>query len=226
MEKYISLAEEAAKKISDMISDGTYKPGSRLPNEEQLTKILDISRTSVREAVKILITNGILEIKRGVGTFVSENPKNKYNPFSIIHSSDKKRDVMETLELRLILEPAIVKEVFYNATEKDLDQLFEIEALCRKKILAGEEYADLDLKFHEALAKAAHNIVYEKLVPILHSSIIITQHSAPDLNRTKEYAENALIYHEKIISCIKEKDVIGAVIASETHVYNAYILLK
>ena len=226
MEKYISLAEEIAKKISDMVSSGKYKAGSKLPNEEQLAKTLGVSRTSIREAVKILTAINILEIKRGVGTFVSESTHHSYDPFNMVHSSNRKRDTEEALELRLILEPAIIEEIFFNATEKDLNEIYELEAICRQKIIAGESYADFDLNFHEALAKASHNVVYEKLVPLLHSSIVMLQHSAKDLNKTREYADNALVYHEKIVQCIKNKDIIGAKLASETHLYNALCFLN
>ena len=86
LSKYISLAEETAEKLKRMILDEKiYKPGERLPNESGLSEILQVSRTSIREAVKILIAGNILEIRRGVGTFVKENPGMASNLFDMIY---------------------------------------------------------------------------------------------------------------------------------------------
>ena len=226
MEKYVSLAEETAKKISDMVKDGIYPPAKQLPNETELANILGVSRTSIREAVKILITSNVLVIKRGVGTFVCEVPNSNYDPFNIAHSSDRRRDAIEALELRLLIEPAMIEDIFHTATEEELEEIYRIETLCKEKILAGEDYKELDLNFHEAIAKAAHNSIYEKLVPLLHYSILIIQHSAKDINKSAEFGENASIYHEKIVDCIRKKDIFGARLFSEIHIYNALQLLN
>ena len=71
------LSDKTADRIYDMIKEkDAFAPGDKLPNEIELSKILGVSRTTLREAVKILVTAGILEIKRGKGTFVSENAEN------------------------------------------------------------------------------------------------------------------------------------------------------
>lgn len=226
MDKYVSLAEETAKALGDMIRNGIYQPGDRLPNEQQLADSLGVSRTSIREAVKILIASNVLFIKRGVGTFVSESPNNGYDPFNMIHSHNKKTDAIEALELRLLLEPAMIENMFHVATVSELEEIYKIEEQCRKKIEKGEAYLDLDLKFHEAIARATHNKIYEQLFPVLHSSIVIIQHSARDINRTNEFADNAHIYHAKIVECIKNNDVVGAALYSQAHVYNALTILR
>ena len=69
------LSSKIAEELAEIIFEGKkYKPGEKLPTERQLSEMLGASRTSIREASKQLEARGILTVKRGVGTFVSENP--------------------------------------------------------------------------------------------------------------------------------------------------------
>lgn len=227
MGKYISLAEETAEKLKHMILiDETYKSGDRLPNENSLSQMLGVSRTSIREAVKILIAGNVLEIKRGIGTFVKENPGMASNLFDMIYLSDKKQDLSDSLNLRLILEPAMVRATITNATENELDEIARYEKLCRETALADGKYFEYDVKFHEALAIGSHNKIFEQLTPFLHQSILIINHSARDEKIVKSFRENAVKYHKKILDCILEKDYEGAVIYSKIHVYTAMKIMN
>ncbi len=219
---YISLAEETAEKLKNMIlAEEIYKPGEKLPNESNLASLLNVSRTSIREAVKILIAGNILEIKRGVGTFVKENPGLASNLFDMIYLNDKKQDLKDSLDLRLILEPAMIKATIDFATEEELESIFYYEKLCREACLSGEPYKELDTKFHKALATASHNKIFEQLTPLLHQSITIIHNSIKDKKIIDSFTENAVIYHKKITECIKERDYAGAELYSRIHVYNA-----
>ena len=225
--KYISLAEETAEKLKRMImNEEIYKPGERLPNESNLSEILKVSRTSIREAVKILIAGNILEIRRGVGTFVKENPGMASNLFDMIYLSDKKQDLKDSLNLRLILEPSMIKNTIDFVTEDELEEICRYEELCRDACLMGKNYYEYDAKFHEALACASHNKIFEQLTPLLHQSIIIINHSRKDERIINSFRENAVIYHKKIVDCIKERDYVGAEVYSRIHVYNAMKIMN
>jgi len=225
--KYVSLAEETAEKLKYMIlTEEVYKPGERLPNESNLSDMLEVSRTSIREAVKILIAGNILEIRRGVGTFVKDNPGMSSNLFDMIYLSDKKRDLKDSLNLRLILEPAMIKNTINLATADELEKIFFYEEECRNALINDESYFELDTKFHEALAMSSHNKIFEQLTPLLHQSISIINHSIKDEAIISAFSENALIYHKKIIDCIKNKDIVGAEIYTRIHVYNALKIMN
>lgn len=227
MGKYISLAEETAEKLKEMILvNKTYSPGDRLPNEAQLSEMLKVSRTSIREAVKILIAGNILEIRRGIGTFVKENPGSSSNLFDMIYLSDKKQDLKDSLNLRLILEPAMIKNTIDMATKSEFEKIAYYEEKCRDECLVGNKYFEYDVKFHEAVAAASHNKIFEQLTPFLHQSITIIGKSMKDENIVNAFRENAVIYHKKIMDCIKEKDYLGAEIYSRIHVYNAIKIMK
>ena len=74
MAKSKMLADSTAQRISKMIDDdGRFQPGDKLPNENEFSAELGVSRSTLREAIRILTTNGVLEIQRGKGTFVTAN---------------------------------------------------------------------------------------------------------------------------------------------------------
>ena len=227
LSKYISLAEETAGKLKDMIIvNKIYSPGDRMPNESQLSEMLKVSRTSIREAVKILIAENILEIRRGIGTFVKENPGSSSNLFDMIYLSDKKQDLKDSLNLRLILEPSMIKNTINMATKSELEKIAYYEEKCREECFAGNSYFEYDVKFHEAIATASHNKIFEQLTPFLHQSISIIGKSMKDEKIRNAFRENAVIYHKKIMDCIKEKDYLGAEIYSKIHVYNAIKIMN
>lgn len=88
---FIPISQIIANQISDMIFlEKKYNPNDKLPNENKLAEELGVSRTTIREAVKILVANGILTIERGRGTFVTANPGMHNDPFGISYLEDKK----------------------------------------------------------------------------------------------------------------------------------------
>ena len=232
MKKYISLAENAAENLRQMILFGdTYKPGDQLPNEAKLSEMLNVSRTSVREAVKILIAENILEIHRGVGTFVKNNIGSSSNKFDMFYMNNKKQDLKDSLQLRFIIEPAMIRSCIENATVEELNKIYEMEEKCRTAACSDNgfnsgAFSEYDLEFHKALAKATHNQVFEQLTPLLHQSISIIRKSAKDADITQALMDNAVINHKLIVECIKKKDYEGAKIYSETHVYNTCRLME
>lgn len=89
--EFIPVSQVIAGRIKDMIFlEKKYMPNDRLPNEYDLSAQLGVSRTSLREAIKILAANGILTIKRGSGTFVTATTDNSNDPFGIAYLEDKK----------------------------------------------------------------------------------------------------------------------------------------
>lgn len=89
--EFIPVSNMIADRIRDMIFlEKKYVSGDKLPNEYELSSMLGVSRTSLREAIKILAANGTLTIKRGSGTFVSENSSTSADIFSMKYLEDKK----------------------------------------------------------------------------------------------------------------------------------------
>ena len=83
-----TLSAIVANKIENQIICGNWQVGSQIPPEQELMQVFDVSRITVREAIKTLVANGVLVIRRGVGTFVSETPGRQPDPFGFAYAED------------------------------------------------------------------------------------------------------------------------------------------
>ena len=230
MNTFVSLSEETANKLLHMIViEKIFPPGSRLPSETDLSKILSVSRTSLREAVKILISNNVLEIKRGVGTFVTISPSVSAGTFWDTNLEDcykeNKHIALEALKIRLLIEPSMIKSSVLNATEKEKQLIYKYEEKCRTLILEKKDYTFEDHLFHKSIAAASHNSTYKKLIPVLHTSIAIILRSKDFKATAKMSADNALIHHQKMAEAIRDGDITGAELATKTHLHTSIKIL-
>ena len=116
----VLLSEKVAANIKELIVKNQYKPGSKLPNEMELAGQLNVSRSTVREAIKILMSKNILVIKRGRGTYVCERPGVATDPLGVTFMN-KKDLLLYLFETRLLIEPAISELAAIRATEKNLE---------------------------------------------------------------------------------------------------------
>ncbi len=203
-----TIVENIINKLMEMIAKGELRPGSALPSERDLASMLNVSRTSVREAVKALSYNGILEVKPGSGTYLTEQAlsrplSQKAGVESLIlkHRSD----YWEVVEARRILEVEISVLTAERATP---DTIAEMEdcILHMRELLeqeAYEEYTLEDMSFHNMIARSCMNDylyrAYSDLYPIF-----------VDLSRLGEKVSNrhwpAYEQHVGILDAIKSGD--------------------
>lgn len=212
------LSREIADKISHMIiNEKKYLPSEKLPNERTFAESLGVSRTSIREAIKILAAKGILTVKRGVGTYVSENPGITLDPLGLSHLKDKKRLLREWFEVRLVLEPEAVKWVVLRATDEEIDEIVAAEKKIRELIEKGEDYTKADQHFHSTLSKATHNEIISRFIPTIEQSINEAIAVSQEGDWFNKSTENALRYHYEIVKFIKMRDEKGASLAMRYH---------
>lgn len=216
---FIPISQMVANQISDMIFlQEKYKSGDKLPNENKLAEELGVSRTTIREAVKTLVANGILKIERGRGTFVTEKPGAQYDPFGISYLEDKKKLVHNWFEMRLVLEPANVRFVVERASDEEIKEIVAYERKAAELILAGKPYAQADQQFHTAIAKATHNSVIELMLPAIEASISDAINTAVYVGTGELASQNALANHRIIASFIEKRDADGAALAMYYHI--------
>lgn len=224
-----SLTDDIVKELNNKIFiSKEYQPNSKLPNERELADELNVSRNSIREAIKILEAKGIVEIKRGRGTFVSSTP-GMIDPFEFLKIQDKKRHLWNLFEVRLIFEPGVAKFAAERATDKEIE---EIEYYCKLGVRLAkneEDYSESDKKFHLAIAKSAHNEVIDRFVPSIHESISEI-HSIYPVSLSKSWKRvlrnNLIESHESILTFIKLKDALGAEKAMKYHLIRTLNDLK
>ncbi len=104
-----SLAEQVADQINQVIIDQNINAGEKLPNEFELAARLNVGRSTIREAVKLLVARNCLEIRRGKGTFVVEKPGQIEDPLGFAYVKDKITLAVDLMELRLQLEPWVAQ---------------------------------------------------------------------------------------------------------------------
>ena len=108
-EKKTKLSEQIAGTLYEMIAERSrYVPGSKLPNENELSEELGVSRTTLREAISFLVAQGVLEIHRGKGTFVSEKITASGLDMTDLGNLRSRGRARDLFEMRLIFEPATV----------------------------------------------------------------------------------------------------------------------
>jgi len=151
-----TLAEEVIEGILEMIMSSAVRANEAIPTEEQLTKMFKVSRTAVRDATRTLIAHGVLETRRGVGTFVRDPAPGPFRSPSPMPWLETSTVLLELLEFRMIIEPELASLAAMRATPEDLVELQRCVSGLENGITGGIKPTE-DLGFHLALAKATHN---------------------------------------------------------------------
>lgn len=151
------------KRLSDRVADDIltmimiekrFLPGEKLPNETALSAELEVSRTTLREAFCILAANGVVEIRRGLGTFVREDFR--INKKGVSSLADIKTDVRDLYEMRLIVEPEAAYYAAMRASDEEIKHILRLGQQIEDEIACGKDRTETERNFHKAIAKATH----------------------------------------------------------------------
>ena len=126
--------------------------GEKLPSEYKLAELFGVGRSTIREAVKSLVTKGVLEVKRGSGTYVRSTEMVAEDPLGLAQFEDKYRLAMELFEVRILLEPEVAAVASRNATEEEKQHIKELCDETERIYLEGKNHIPKDMEFHEAIA--------------------------------------------------------------------------
>lgn len=195
------LPQVIADKIIDLIESKELLPGQKLPSEQELMRELNVGRGTIREAIKSLVSRNIVEIRRGVGTFVAEKTGVVEDPLGFSFIDNKNKLVKDSMDVRLLLEPSIAKWAARNATDSEILEIIELSHKIEMAILNDEDYSDLDVGFHTKIAISSRNLVVKNLIPILNMNI----RSLIDVTHAV-LKEHTILSHKKIANAIKERN--------------------
>lgn len=168
-----NLAQRTADTLRAQIRSGEdYAPGSKLPNENHLSLKLGVSRTTLREAIRILVAEGLLQVQRGKGTFVTER-KDQFA--STLPSFDEKKVTLKDLyEARLIIEPAAAALACQRATDEEIEEIVRLVKATQEQFthdFNNEEIIQREIAFHDALIRASHNRFFDHFLPVVNQTI-------------------------------------------------------
>lgn len=209
------LADQIANSIQQDIISGRMKAGEKIPNEFELAEKLNVGRGTIREAVKILVSKNILEVKRGNGTFVCENPGRVEDPLGLAFHTDKIKMATDLCEMRLILEPQIAALAARRATPEEVEEIKARSNEVNKQIRNKKSHGKYDIAFHEAIARASHNQVMANVVPIIQQSVSLFIEVT-----NSELVEMTITTHEAIANAIEQHDADAAYAAMREHLMN------
>lgn len=206
-----NAAIKAYQTIRDSIRDGTYQPGAQL-REEQLAAEIGVSRTPIRDALRRLLADGLVETRRNYGTFVTD-----LTP----------AEVLEVFELRSLLEGYAARKAAENITDDELRELERLAAAM--EAISGSEderldsFSRLNSEFHLVLVRAARSRRLE---------MILTQMFQVPLVPLKQYRLDRLInidrsnrQHREIIEALRERNPAWAALRLESHLLSTRPML-
>lgn len=200
-----TLVEEVADRIREDIRSSKLTVNHKLPTEVELSQHFGVGRSTVREAIRMLVHAGILRVQQGVGTFV-EAVTGIHEPFL---KRVKRADHKDLDEVRKLLEMKIAEKAARNRTEDDMEAMVAFLELRRVAADANDLPAcvDADIHFHTSLAIASRNELltelYQTLAAQLKKWFIEQMNSTDSFVKTQEL-------HEKLLDCVKKKDSAGA----------------
>jgi GntR family transcriptional repressor for pyruvate dehydrogenase complex len=166
--KRAKVSDEVAKQIKALISEGKLRPGDRLPPERELIKQFGISRPSLREALKSLVTMGFLEVKQAKRTYVkSVASERMQDPLSLLIQTDTQK-IYDLIEVRKAMEAWGAYFAAQRASEEDIERLEKILKEMKQAIEKDQPWEKEDADFHLAVAQATHNIIQIHLMSTIY----------------------------------------------------------
>lgn len=207
-----SVHEKIVAEIKSSILRGKLKPGDKLPSERALAEILNVSRTSLREALKILAASGIVTIKQGQGVYVVENTHQDIIGHFTNRIFSEQYDLTELYDMRKVLETQAVVWAVRRATPEQISYMNELISETREKLSHSPKedtqiLTDHDTKFHNALAEASGNKV---LVRVMQNLLDLIEETRNRAFTIPGRGSKSLDDHQKIVDAIRNHDTDNA----------------
>ena len=219
-----SLVESVFEEILEHIIGGAYPPGASLPSESELAAASDVSRLTVREALKKLQAQNIVQVKRGLGTYV--NPTAQWTDLQAILRSASAAaaspDVsLRLLEIRRMVEIGAAELAALNATEDDFTTMESANEALRRAHDAHDLDAvtAADLAFHEAVFRASANPFIPVILGPL-SQLLYTMRR--ETSSFLEVQKHAMTHHALVLDALRTRDPEVARKAMQAHINQTY----
>lgn len=217
-----SLGAKTEDELMKYILEKPVAPGEKIPNEFELAELFGVGRSTIREAVKGLVSRGILEVRRGSGTYVINTSPLDEDPLGFGKIENKYQLALDLFDVRLMIEPEIASLACRNATEEDLQRLKKLCEETENLYLNGRNHISKDIEFHTCIAQCSKNQVVEILIPVINTAVMTFA------NITHRMLKDETIEtHRAITKAIMHRDMVGAKCAMTMHLtYNRQTILN
>jgi GntR family transcriptional repressor for pyruvate dehydrogenase complex len=216
------VKDQVFAQIRDQILDHTWPPGAKIPSEKTLAETLGVSRVSIREALHMLASLGLLESRHGEGTFVREYTGTVFLNTLLPSLALDKLDILQVLEYRKIAEKGNVALAVERAGSAEIEELERSLRIMEENKNDPRAFADADLSFHFLVAKATGNSIVMKVNAIIADIWKISMYGIVESLGPRD----GLYYHRKILDAIINRDVPLAENLMEEHIERTIQRLK
>ncbi|HZG83028.1 MAG TPA: FadR/GntR family transcriptional regulator [Brevibacillus sp.] len=210
--------EEILLHIHQIVQERNLRVGDKLPSERELSELLGAGRSSVREALRALELLGLIETRRGEGTFLKHYRHNRLIDilgFFILQDGKSKKDL---IEMRRMLELDAVRLACRRATDKHFEEMERILAAAEERVARGEVPAEEDYQFHRVICRSSRNSILHRIwAPLVEYSNSVRVESLSREGRAKAAVQE----HREIMAAIRAGDVQVAVEKMRHHLENS-----
>jgi GntR family transcriptional repressor for pyruvate dehydrogenase complex len=216
------VKNQVFEQLRNQILERKWPPSAKLPSENALAVALGVSRVSIREALHMLASLGLLETRHGGGTYVREySGELLFSPLLPMLALDT-LDILHVLEYRKIMEKGIMSLVVKRAGQAEIEELEYAFRTMEEHRNDAHAFAQADLSFHLALAKATGNPVVIKVNAVITDILKVSMYGIVDSLGTRD----GLYYHRRILDAINAQDGPLAESLMEEHVERTIQRLK
>lgn len=211
------VSEQVAQRLLSLIQSGNLKPGQQLPPERELAVTLEVSRPSLREALRALSLLGVVRIRPGGGAFVSAlDPESLLAPIHFFVSLDS-GNLESLFDARILIESGIVRLAATRITKAALETLKSCVEHEADELLDVERFIASDELFHKTIFAAVDNPFLIKIATSLH---ILGHASRNVTGHIPGVVEQSLADHRRILAALVSRDGAKAAAAMEAHLRN------
>ncbi len=208
--------ERIAEQIEQRILSGELRPGDRLPTERELGEQFQASRTAVREAMKTLAQKGLVDMRPGRGTIVTDATSESVRDSLglMMRVGQNARGSANLVEVREILEPEIAARAAERATDASIAALQKAVEMMDANLDNADAYIAADNDFHRVLAEATHN---DLILALVDSIVDLLSEQRKHIFSVERGPERGQTYHKRLVEAVRAHDAQAAREAMHAH---------
>lgn len=215
----MSVAEIVAKRILEMVTSRALKPGDQLPPERELAEALNVSRPSVREAIRGLSILGVIKSRQGGGAFISElDGEALLGPIRFFLELED-LNIRELYDARSLIEGDVARRAAKNITDDELDALERILDEQPQTLDDPQAFRLSDFRFHQAIWNGCGNAFLKRTGESLNAIGLEVRRRASE---NPKVLEQSVKDHRRLLDALRARDPLAAAEAAEKHMQNVY----
>ncbi len=213
----VPVGEQVARQLMALVQNGSLKAGQKLPTERELSAMLEVSRPSLREALRALSLLGVLKIRQGGGVYVSQlDPESLLAPLHFFVSLNE-QNLEDLFEARLVIETENVRIAARKISPEGIERLNSCVKSQEKTLNDPEKFIECDNEFHKIINESVDNAFLDRFATSLH---ILAKASREITGHIPGAIEQSSRDHVRIAAAIEAGDEEAAAQAMKTHLNN------